>query len=79
MKVGEIHVVFDPVVWGGKDKDRNLHCYRRARIERLYTSRYNEQLADVTFLHDNRVSHGHFTQYFDAQPAYDRDPSVLAR
>jgi hypothetical protein len=56
-------LVFDPKVWGGKDRWDNSHCWKLATIIRRYRPvGESEELADVRFEHDGRVSRGHFVR-----------------
>lgn len=62
----DIRLVFDPKLWGGKDKGDNSQFWKEAEILRTYhrpPSAYSSggELADVRFLHDGRTSRGHFT------------------
>jgi hypothetical protein len=54
-------LVFDAVLWGGKDTGDNRQFMKEAEILDRYLQRegYGE-LATVRFLHDGRVSRGHF-------------------
>jgi hypothetical protein len=54
-------LVFDPVLWGGKDVGDNAQFWQRATILDVYPDRDGrDMLATVRFHHDGRVSRGHF-------------------
>ena len=53
-------LVFDPKVWGGRDKGDNSHCWRSATVLRRYTDPCGRLCVDVRFDHDGRESRGHF-------------------
>lgn len=53
-------LVFDPILWGGRDVGDNSQFYKEAEILREYTDDRGRELVDVRFLHDDRVSYGHF-------------------
>lgn len=52
--------VFDPLLWGGKDVGDNSQFWKNAEILRTYSTDDGEQVADVRFQHDGRISKGHF-------------------
>lgn len=52
--------VFDPTLWQGKDVGDNSQFWKHAEVIRVYCDREGRLLADVRFLHDNRISKGHF-------------------
>lgn len=58
MKTG---IVFDPKLWNGKDVGDNSQFYKEADILNIYRAGKDE-VADVQFHHDGRVSRGHFTR-----------------
>lgn len=53
-------IVFDPKLWGGRDVGDNSQFWKEAEILHIYRTRYGEEVADVRFLHDGRISRGHF-------------------
>lgn len=55
---GDEVLVFDPSIWGGKDRGRNEHCWKEATI--IEISSWREGTATVRFHHDGRLSYGHF-------------------
>jgi hypothetical protein len=73
-----IATVFDPVIWGHRDVGDNSHCWKEARVLRRYR-RDGLDLADVQFLHDGRVSHGHFVHAFAAPLNQQQKPEPDTR
>lgn len=63
MKVspGDTVLVFDPRLWGGKDKGDNSQFFKKAKILNVQ-GQGDRQTAAVTFEHDGRTSYGHFTR-----------------
>lgn len=53
-------LVFDPKIWGGKDKGKNEHCWKLGTIVKRYKDERGRKLVDVEFHHDGRISCGHF-------------------
>jgi len=51
-------LVFDPILWEGRDKGNNSQFWKRATI--LEIEDYPELTATVLFHHDGRISKGHF-------------------
>jgi hypothetical protein len=58
MKVGDIAIVFDPLLWDGKDSEDD-DFYREATILDIYKED-NVTIANVKFHHDGRISRRHF-------------------
>lgn len=54
-------IVFDADEWHGKDKGDNSQFWKPALIVKVYTRAAGEELAHVKFVHDGRLSKGHFT------------------
>jgi len=52
-------IVFDPKLWGGKDRGDNRHCWKPATIIEEYIVN-GDHVATVKFDHDGRMSRGHF-------------------
>jgi hypothetical protein len=62
-------MVFDPQLWeqnGGDSKNDNF--YREAYIINANHGSGKEIIVDVYFLHDNRVSRGHFITHIYPTP-----------
>jgi hypothetical protein len=55
-----IKLVFDAKLWNGKDSGNNSQFWRQAEILCLDHYDEREQTATVRFLHNNRISRGHF-------------------
>jgi hypothetical protein len=53
--------VFDATEWAGKDVGDNSQFVHPALVLRRYTPQHEMEVATVLFLHDGRVSSGHFT------------------
>lgn len=57
---GIIMRVFDSKLWNWKDVGDNSQFWKDAEIISVYTTEDGKLLADVRFLHDDRISTGHF-------------------
>lgn len=57
---GTIMNVFDSKLWNGRDVGDNSQFWKDAEIISVYTTQNGEALADIRFLHDDRISCGHF-------------------
>lgn len=85
VEVGEVHVVYDPRIWYKRKRDFELNrdCWKRATIVKVYQNSFPtkdcEEMADVVFLYDGYLSHGHFTSMMDRMPAYSDFPSWADR
>jgi hypothetical protein len=55
-----IKLVFDAKLWNGKDVGDNSRFWKPAEIIELDHYDEREQTATVRFLHNNRISRGHF-------------------
>lgn len=53
-------MVFDPVLWGGKDVGDNSQFWKKARAIKMYRDEHDDLFVDVIFEHDGRLSRGHF-------------------
>jgi hypothetical protein len=67
LRVGDVAIVFDSKLWGGKDQGNNSQFFKPATILEIYPYGFdahgrprNERLATVRFHHDGRISKGHF-------------------
>lgn len=61
VEVGDTVLVFDPKLWGGKDKGNNSQFWKRAEILSLRWYKGNK-VATVRFEHDGRESRDHFVR-----------------
>lgn len=52
-------IVFDPKLWNGRDVGDNSQFYKTADLLDIYIID-GDEVADVRFHHDGRVSRGHF-------------------
>ena len=59
-RVGESLAVFDPELWGGRDKGDNSQFWKLATIENIWQDEHGRTLHDVRFDHDGHLSRGHF-------------------
>lgn len=64
--VGKEVMVFDDKLFGKSGDSKSDSFYRKAVILKIDPRvwKNKSQLADVKFLHDNRVSKGHFSDMF---------------
>jgi hypothetical protein len=60
MARAETMLVFDPVLWGGKDVGDNEQFWKPATILWRSLNEDGDVVARVRFHHDGRISHGHF-------------------
>lgn len=66
----DLRLVFDPVLWGGRDVGDNSQFRKVAEILDISGSGRDE-VATVRFLHDGRMSRGHFTDCMHPMPALE--------
>lgn len=55
----ETALVFDPLLWNNKDQGDNSQFWKEAEILERY-QKGGDRLVNVRFLHDGRLSYGHF-------------------
>jgi hypothetical protein len=59
VEVGQVVLVFDSQLWGGRDKGDNSQLWKPATVEKVYWLD-GDHVVDVRFHHDNRQSSAHF-------------------